>query len=123
MGARISDRTRHGFSCPPQHHGLRWKSVSAEQYAAAREDGEIRGLFELDGPGIVLFDDLDEALRERDEAGPGSDHLSHRARRASSPRGNRLSVHVEPVAGAHRQGCPASRTNRPAAAFSAPRYG
>lgn len=44
--------------------GLRWRSVSAEEFAGAREIGGVRELFELDGPGIILFDDLDQALRD-----------------------------------------------------------
>ncbi|MGE5192894.1 MAG: AAA family ATPase [Deltaproteobacteria bacterium] len=46
--------------------GLRWRSVAAEELAGAREMGSVRELFELDGPGIILFDDLDQALREGD---------------------------------------------------------
>lgn len=46
--------------------GLRWRSVSAQDYANAREAGDVRELFELDGPGIILFDDLDAALRDQD---------------------------------------------------------
>jgi hypothetical protein len=44
--------------------GLRWRSVTAQQYAGAKECGDVRDLFELDGPGIILFDDLDQALRD-----------------------------------------------------------
>jgi len=46
--------------------GLRWRSISSQEYAGARESGDVRELFELDGPGIILFDDLDQALREKD---------------------------------------------------------
>ncbi len=46
--------------------GLRWRSVTADELAGAREIGSVRELFELDGPGIILFDDLDEALRDGD---------------------------------------------------------
>lgn len=46
--------------------GLRWRSVSAQDFAGARESGDVRELFELDGPGIILFDDLDAALHDRD---------------------------------------------------------
>ncbi len=46
--------------------GLRWRSVSAQEFAEAREGGDVRELFELDSPGIVLFDDLDSALRDGD---------------------------------------------------------
>jgi hypothetical protein len=44
--------------------GLRWRSVASEDLSGARESGSIRELFELDGPGIILFDDLDDALRD-----------------------------------------------------------
>jgi SpoVK/Ycf46/Vps4 family AAA+-type ATPase len=50
-------------------HGLRWRSVSSEEYEAACQGGDVRELFELGGPGIVLFDDLDQALREADRGG------------------------------------------------------
>src|SRR5260370_636867 len=46
--------------------GLRWRSVSAEEFAGARDIGGVRALFELDGPGIILFDDLDQAVRDAD---------------------------------------------------------
>lgn len=54
-----------------QRHGLRWRSVTAEEYETACQNQEVRELFHLDGPGIVLFDDLDHALhdREQDDAG------------------------------------------------------
>ena len=44
--------------------GLRWRSVTAQEYAGAKDSGDVRELFELDGPGIILFDDLDQALRD-----------------------------------------------------------
>lgn len=53
-------------------HGLRWHSVTAEEYDAACQEGRQGSLFELDGPGIVLFDDLDQALRDRDQADAGT---------------------------------------------------
>lgn len=46
--------------------GLRWRSVSAQEYAGAKQDGDVRELFELGGPGMILFDDLDQALRDGD---------------------------------------------------------
>ncbi|MBI3865635.1 MAG: ATP-binding protein [Planctomycetia bacterium] len=46
--------------------GLRWRSVSSQEYSSASESGEVRELFELDGPGFILFDDLDSALLNRD---------------------------------------------------------
>lgn len=53
-------------------HGLRWRSVTAEDYESAGERHRVCGLFELDGPGIVLFDDLDQALRDRDQQDSGT---------------------------------------------------
>jgi hypothetical protein len=46
--------------------GLRWRSVSATEYSSAKELGDVRELFELDGPGIILFDDFDTALRDQE---------------------------------------------------------
>lgn len=46
--------------------GLRWRSVSVQDYISARGSGEVHDLFELDGPGMILFDDLDQALREKE---------------------------------------------------------
>ncbi len=46
--------------------GLRWRSVSAQEYACAKQTGDVHELFELDGPGIILFDDLDQSLRDRE---------------------------------------------------------
>lgn len=53
--------------------GLMWRDVGPEDYTAAREGGRLRELFELDGPGIILFDDLDIALRDREETGGSFD--------------------------------------------------
>lgn len=53
--------------------GLMWRDVGPEDYAAAREGGRLSELFELDGPGIILFDDLDVALRDREETGGSFD--------------------------------------------------
>jgi len=54
--------------------GLRWRSVSCQDYIAARGCGDVRELFELDGPGMILFDDLDQALR--DQEGNNSDRTT-----------------------------------------------
>jgi hypothetical protein len=54
-----------------QRHGLEWGSVSAEEYEQAAQSGELHELFELGGPGIVLFDDLDEALQDRERSNAG----------------------------------------------------
>lgn len=55
-----------------QRHGLRWKSVTAEDYEAACEMGKVHTLFDLEGPGIILFDDLDQSLRDRELFDAGS---------------------------------------------------
>jgi hypothetical protein len=55
-----------------QRHGLRWRSITAEAYETACQDGLVAELFELDGPGIVLFDDLDQALRDREQSDAGT---------------------------------------------------
>lgn len=53
-------------------HGLQWRSVTAQAYETACQDGEVQELFELNGPGIVLFDDLDQALRDREQSDAGT---------------------------------------------------
>lgn len=53
--------------------GLEWSTVSAEEYDVARSNGAARELFHLERPGIVLFDDFDQALRNREQVGPGVD--------------------------------------------------
>ncbi len=57
-----------------ERSGLEWRSVSAEEYSSSREDGEAHELFHLDRPGIVFFDDLDMALRDRERFGNSADH-------------------------------------------------
>ncbi|HVX62972.1 MAG TPA: ATP-binding protein [Pirellulales bacterium] len=46
-------------------HGFGWRSVSAEAFEEARSSGEAHELFELDRPGVVVFDDVDMAVRDR----------------------------------------------------------
>jgi hypothetical protein len=46
-------------------HGLDWRNVSAEAFESARRNGEAHELFELGTAGIVFFDDVDMALRQR----------------------------------------------------------
>jgi hypothetical protein len=53
--------------------GFAWRTVRAEEYEMARHHGSAHGMFELDRPGIILFDDLDAALRDREEVGQSSD--------------------------------------------------
>jgi hypothetical protein len=57
-------------------HGLRFKSVSAPDYLEARSGCDVHDLFELDGPGIILFDDLDQAIADRDEFQTGLDRTT-----------------------------------------------
>ena len=47
-------------------HRLAWDVVTAEQFEAARSDGSAHALFQLDRPGVKLFDDIDLGVR-----GPG----------------------------------------------------
>ncbi len=53
--------------------GFAWRTVRAEEYEMARHHGSAHGMFELDRPGIILFDDLDTALKDRDEFGQSPD--------------------------------------------------
>lgn len=49
--------------------GLEWSSVSRQQFESAASDGSTRELFELERPGVVLFDDFEAALRDRAKFG------------------------------------------------------
>jgi hypothetical protein len=55
-------------------HGLQWRSVSPEQFSAATNRGEAHELFDLERPGIIFFDDVDMAVRDRDRFGENSSH-------------------------------------------------
>lgn len=55
-------------------HGLQWRTVTAESYERFRGRSLAHMLFDLDGPGIVLFDDFDRAIRDRESFGETSDH-------------------------------------------------
>jgi hypothetical protein len=48
--------------------GYDWRTVSSDMYQNMCGRGNADRLFELDRPGIVLFDDLDHALRNRDDS-------------------------------------------------------
>lgn len=50
-----------------RRRALEWRSVTAEMYEEARADREVPTLFQLDSPGVILFDDFDAALRNREE--------------------------------------------------------
>ncbi len=54
-------------------HNLAWRTVTAEDYDTARCHGAAGDLFHLDRPGIILFDDFDTSLRNREEFGPDRD--------------------------------------------------
>jgi hypothetical protein len=55
-------------------HGLEWHNVSSEEYDQARNRGAAHELFELSRPGIVFFDDVDMAMRDRGRDATTSDH-------------------------------------------------
>lgn len=49
--------------------GLEWSSISRQEYESAVNDGNVRELFELPSPGVVLFDDFDAGLQDRAKFG------------------------------------------------------
>jgi len=51
-----------------RRRGLAWKTVTSEMYDDARAAREVPTLFRLDSPGVILFDDFDAALRDREES-------------------------------------------------------
>lgn len=53
--------------------GLEWKAVTAQDYMSARSDGDVSSLFQLERSGIILFDDFDVAIRNRDHVGADFD--------------------------------------------------
>lgn len=67
-GKTLAARWLHAHACSL---GLGWKTVTPEAYEAARGERRASGLFQLDQPGIILFDDFDMALRNREHVGPG----------------------------------------------------
>jgi hypothetical protein len=54
--------------------GLEWQHVGMDDYESARSNGSTSLLFSLDEPGIVLFDDFDLGMRNRDDTGGSPDH-------------------------------------------------
>jgi cell division protease FtsH len=54
--------------------GLQWRLVRSECYERTRADGDLTSLFSLDEPGVILFDDFDLGVRNREEFGPTSHH-------------------------------------------------
>lgn len=57
-------------------NGLEWKAVTAEEYDTARADRNVPSLFQLESPGIILFDDFDTALRDRQTFGETDKHAT-----------------------------------------------
>lgn len=53
---------------------LEFSHVSAERYERARMQGRAEELFCLQEPGIVLFDDFDLAVRDREQYGATTHH-------------------------------------------------
>ena len=54
--------------------GLEWRLVRSECYERTRADGDLAALFSLDEPGVILFDDFDLGVRNREEYGATSHH-------------------------------------------------
>jgi hypothetical protein len=55
--------------CECLRRGLEWNNISRQQYESALVDGDVRELFELERPGVVLFDDFDAGLKDRAKYG------------------------------------------------------
>jgi cell division protease FtsH len=54
--------------------GLVWRYVRAEYYERARMEGDVQSVFDLEEPGVILFDDFDLGVRNREEYGSSSHH-------------------------------------------------
>ncbi len=54
--------------------GLEWRMVRSECYERIRADGDLTSLFSLDEPGVILFDDFDLGVRNREEFGATAHH-------------------------------------------------
>lgn len=54
--------------------GLAMRYVSAEMFDSARAHGRTTALFNLPSPGIILFDDFDLGMHDRNETGPTREH-------------------------------------------------
>ncbi len=53
--------------------GLGWRNVSAEEFESNRREGNAHELFVLHRPGIVIFDDVDMAIRQRQQSFESAD--------------------------------------------------
>jgi hypothetical protein len=56
-----------------RHLGLQWRDVTPQEYLRHERNGDVRELFELSGPGVILFDDFDQMIRNRDDVGASSE--------------------------------------------------
>ncbi|MBS0207855.1 MAG: ATP-binding protein [Planctomycetes bacterium] len=54
--------------------GYLWKHVAMDHLAVAQERHTVQNLFRLSEPGIILFDDFDLGMRDRNTVGPSSLH-------------------------------------------------
>ena len=54
--------------------GLEWRYIRTECYERTRVDGDLQSLFDLDEPGVILFDDFDLGVRNREEFGATAHH-------------------------------------------------
>lgn len=57
-----------------QREGLSWKPIDIDGYDRARATGATDYLFDLEQPGIILFDDFDLGMCHRGDFGPSRDH-------------------------------------------------
>jgi cell division protease FtsH len=47
--------------------GLGWRNVTVAMFQSSRREGETNELFDLERPGIIFFDDVDMAIRQRSQ--------------------------------------------------------
>ena len=52
-----------------RRHGLQWRVVHGEDLADCSTSDQMSRLFHLDSPGILLFDDFDQSLLDRERFG------------------------------------------------------
>jgi hypothetical protein len=57
-----------------RRRGLEWRVVSGAEFDEASSPRAIRALFQLCRPGLVLFDDFDRALQDRQKFGENQAH-------------------------------------------------
>lgn len=51
-----------------RERGWQWRLVTPDTYRQARQDGDVQDLFTLADRGLIFFDDMDQALRRRDQS-------------------------------------------------------